>query len=91
MHGFFLFRFHERFLQEPPGTVIQVQFEFAFLQSDDGFPRLLGSFLDVLPADLFQSALRGAKLHLQLPNVGGSGGLVGWGRQHVQVGTILIA
>ncbi len=104
MDGLFLFRFGERFLEEPPGTVIQVQLAFAFLQGDDGFPRLLGSFLDVLPADLFQRALRGAKLHLQLPNVGGSGGrsilrtgepfridLDGWGRQRVQVGTTPIA
>ena len=81
------------FLQEPPGAVIQVQFAFAFLQGGDGFPRLPGSFLDALPADLFQRALRGAELHLQLPNVGGSGGrsvlrageplridLAGWGR-----------
>ena len=104
MHGLFLFRFDERFLEEPPGTVVQVQLTFAFLDGDDGFPRLPGSFLDVLSADLFQRALRGAKPHLQLPNVGGSGGrsllrageplridLDGWGRQRVQVGTTPIA
>ncbi|MCY4660928.1 MAG: hypothetical protein OXF93_14105, partial [Acidobacteria bacterium] len=69
-----------------------------------GCPRLRAWFVYVLPADLFQRALRGAKLHLQLPNVGGSGGrsilrtgepfridLDGWGRQRVQVGTTPIA
>ena len=104
MHGLFLFRFDERLLQEPPGTVVQVQFAFAFLQGVDGVPRLPGPFLDVLAADLFQRALRGAKLHLQLANVGGSAGRSllrageplrtdrdGWGGQRVQVGTTPIA
>ena len=96
--------FEERFLEEPPGTVVQVQFAFAFLEGVDGFPRLPGSFLDVLSADLFQRALRGAKLHLQLPHVGGRGGrsllradeplridLDGWGGQRFQIGTTSIA
>ena len=35
MHGLFLFGFGERFLQEPPGTVVHVQFAFALLQDED--------------------------------------------------------